>query len=183
VPKSARPSTDRVREALFSILDSRISLEEAHVLDLFCGSGSLGIEALSRGARTAFFVDSNSDSIKAVRENLLSLEIADGQVLQSTVDKFLQNDAKKKNSDDTGRYSLVFADPPYADLELKSLLRALSGSGLLKAEAQLVVESQVEEKDSPSEIDQFRLLVDRSYGQSRIRLFEHSVADVEELNE
>ena len=70
VPSAARPSTDRVREALFSILASRMSFEESSVLDIFCGSGSLGLEAVSRGAEFAVFVDSDKGSVKAAQTNI-----------------------------------------------------------------------------------------------------------------
>lgn len=104
-PKSvARPSTDRLREALFSILGSRV--ENARVLDLFAGSGALGIEALSRGARSAVFVDCDRHAGKAIERNLKHTRLADkGTLLLREVLPALKGLR--------GPFELVFADPPY----------------------------------------------------------------------
>lgn len=104
-PKSlARPSTDRLREALFSILGDRVI--EARVLDLFAGSGALGIEALSRGARSALFVDRDRQASKAIDRNLQHTGLADrGRILQREVMSALKGLR--------GQFDLVFADPPY----------------------------------------------------------------------
>ena len=101
----ARPSTDRLREALFSILAS--CLPDAKVLDLFAGSGSLGIEALSRGAESAVFVDSQRAACLALNENLAKTRLVDRATCHQR-DVF---DALKSLS---GSFDLIFADPPYA---------------------------------------------------------------------
>jgi 16S rRNA (guanine966-N2)-methyltransferase len=175
VPNAARPSTDRVREALFSILASRMSFEEASVLDIFCGSGSLGLEAVSRGAEFAVFVDSDKGSVKAAQTNIDRLELEGSTVIHSPVGKFLEHQQVSVKGDKNRRFSLVFADPPYSELNLVDLMSKLKASSCLADQALVVIESALElEKvtlKGPGEIDNFELLVDRTYGQSRIRLF------------
>jgi 16S rRNA (guanine966-N2)-methyltransferase len=102
--RSTRPTSDRVREALFSILGPA-ALEGARVLDLFAGSGALGIEALSRGATSAEFVDSDARAVAAVRANLAALG-ADAPVHR--------RDAYAWLATASGPYDVVFADPPYS---------------------------------------------------------------------
>jgi 16S rRNA (guanine966-N2)-methyltransferase len=102
---NTRPTSDRVREALFSILGARV--EDARVLDLFAGSGALGIEALSRGAREATFVDNAAPAIRALEANLRDLDAA-ATVVRAEVRRFLGGASR------SGRqYDLVFLDPPY----------------------------------------------------------------------
>jgi len=101
--RSTRPTSDRVREALFSILAGAV--EGARVLDLFAGSGALGIEALSRGAASATFVDSDARAVAAVRANLAALG-AEATVTRRDVFAWLGAAA--------GTYDIVFADPPYS---------------------------------------------------------------------
>jgi 16S rRNA (guanine966-N2)-methyltransferase len=103
--RATRPTSDRVREALFSILGERVV--DAQVLDLFAGSGALGLEALSRGAAGATFVDSAPAAIRAVSDNLAALETG-AQVRREDALRFLDGAAR------AGRhYDLVFLDPPY----------------------------------------------------------------------
>lgn len=108
VPKGTdtRPTSERVREALFSILGDDVA--GAHVLDLFAGSGALGIEALSRGAAAATFVDSAEAAVRCIRVNLRSLSI-EGEVSRLEAAGFLRTASER------GRhYDLVFIDPPYS---------------------------------------------------------------------
>lgn len=104
--KTVRPTLDRVREAWMSIV--QLSLPGARVLDLFAGSGALGIEALSRGAASAEFVDSDPRSLSILRENLIALDATDrATVLRSDAIAFADSLAPDS-------YDVVFADPPYA---------------------------------------------------------------------
>jgi 16S rRNA (guanine966-N2)-methyltransferase len=106
---TTRPTSDRVREAVFSMLGS---LDGARALDLFAGSGALGIEALSRGATFCAFVDRDRRAITALRANLRALEVADGAfaVYAQTAQGALKNAAARGDA-----YDVVFLDPPYAD--------------------------------------------------------------------
>ena len=104
--RALRPTSERVREAVFSSLESMGGLEGATVVDLFAGTGALGIEALSRGASHAVFVDAHPDALAAVRSNLEATGLADsGHVVRSDVVQFLERQ-------DEG-FDLAFADPPY----------------------------------------------------------------------
>ena len=100
-----RPTTDKVRAAIFSSLDSMGVIDEAHVLDLFAGSGALGIEALSRGASAATFVDANREAIDVIEANLASTGLTGGITVRSDALRFVSAG---------GRYDVAFADPPYA---------------------------------------------------------------------
>jgi 16S rRNA (guanine966-N2)-methyltransferase len=116
VPAGVRPVSDRVREGLFSSLADRV--EGAHVLDLFAGTGALGIEALSRGAADAVFVDRDRRSVGAIRQNLARTGFEDRA-------RVLRADAARSLEGLEGPYDLVFVDPPY-EAEPPDAERALS---------------------------------------------------------
>jgi 16S rRNA (guanine966-N2)-methyltransferase len=122
VPPGARPVSDRAREGLFSSLGSRV--RGALVLDLFAGTGALGIEALSRGAEHAVFVDRSGRATAAVKENLARTRLSDrGSVLQGEAETFLAQPDRPE-----GPFDLVFLDPPY-DLAATRIERILSAIG------------------------------------------------------
>ena len=116
IPSTIRPTTDRVKEAIFDILGSLGGVEDLVVVDLFCGSGALGIEALSRGARSALFVDEDPAAIAATRENLISvgLEDADASFKRAAIPPFSPPVA-----------DLVFMDPPYAITDLAPIIEGI----------------------------------------------------------
>jgi len=114
-----RPTSDRVREAIFDILSSVADVEGAHVADLFAGTGAMGIEALSRGASSVIFVDRDQTAIDAIRSNLVASGLAGSDVtlLRTDVGRWLEGRRLARSGDDAGgcdRFDLVFADPPYA---------------------------------------------------------------------
>ena len=128
VPPGVRPVSDRVREGLFSSLGGR--LERARVLDLFAGTGALGIEALSRGAEGAVFVDSSPAAVTAVRDNLARTGLDERAVVRrSDVRRFLE-----RGSADAEGFDFVFLDPPYeaGGAELDPLLALLDTKPLLR---------------------------------------------------
>ncbi|WP_018970091.1 16S rRNA (guanine(966)-N(2))-methyltransferase RsmD [Rubritalea marina] len=145
VPKAVvRPTTDRTREALFSMLQHHTA--EAKVLDLFAGAGSLGMEALSRGAQSCDFVEQQGACQKVIRENLASLQLPHGQVIGMDVLTFV-----KRNQ---SVYDIVFADPPYYKVpgdrdfaselfEMPELLRALGEGGLFVLEVDVKHEPEI----------------------------------------
>ncbi|MDE3064313.1 MAG: RsmD family RNA methyltransferase [Acidobacteriota bacterium] len=113
LPPSVRPTTDYAREAIFSMLESRGGLVDLVVADLYCGSGAMGIEALSRGARRVHFVDADPACLAAARENLESLGLAgEARYVRATLPSW----------DPPGDLDLVLADPPYGELDLDALL-------------------------------------------------------------
>jgi 16S rRNA (guanine966-N2)-methyltransferase len=104
--RDTRPTSDRVREAVFAILGS---VEGAHVLDLFAGSGALGLEALSRGATSAVFVESDPVAVKAIERNVEKLRVEGAEIVRADVLRYL--------AEETARYDLVLVDPPYEMVE------------------------------------------------------------------
>ncbi len=136
VPGSGtRPTTDKVKEALFSMIGPYFDDGE-RVLDLFAGSGGLGIEALSRGAESAVFVDSSAQSVEVVRRNLESTRLA-GKA------SVYRNEAKRalKALEKAGRaFDLIFLDPPYAMKDCDALLLEIAKRGLAAESAIAVVE-------------------------------------------
>jgi 16S rRNA (guanine966-N2)-methyltransferase len=155
---ATRPTSDRVREALFSILGARIP--DARVLDLFAGSGALGIEALSRGARSATFVDNGTPAIRAIKANLSALG-AEAGIRQSDALRFLAH-----ASELGAQYDLVFLDPPYRHAE--RLARPLSEAlpAVLAPGAVAVAES---DRRAPLALD-LPLHDERRYGDTLIRI-------------
>jgi 16S rRNA (guanine966-N2)-methyltransferase len=159
-PKGAatRPTADRVREALFSILGARV--EGARVLDLFAGSGALGLEALSRGAAEATFVDSAAAAIDAVRSNLEALG-GEADVRKADAVRFLRT-----ASGQARQYDLVLLDPPYRlaarlGRELSEALPAVLAPGAL-----VVSES---DRRAPLPLD-LPVTDERRYGDTLIRI-------------
>ncbi len=155
---ATRPTSDRVREALFSVLGA--SVAETRVLDLFAGSGALGIEALSRGAGAAVFVDRAPAAIRAIRANLRTLQL-DADVRQMPALAALRTAARRAEA-----YDLVFLDPPYrhsAELgrELSEELVAILATG-----ARIVSES---DRREPLELA-FPISDERRYGDTVIRI-------------
>jgi 16S rRNA (guanine966-N2)-methyltransferase len=147
-----RPTADRVREALFSMLDD---VSGAHVLDLYAGSGALGIEALSRGAESALFVERDARAAAAIERNLASLGL-DQPVVRQDVMRFL---ARAE-----GTFDLVFCDPPYDAASRLAGALAERLPGLTAEGARIVTES---DKRRPLELP-FALLRERTYGDTRI---------------
>lgn len=134
-PAGTRPTSDRVREALFSSIEARMDLDGIRVLDLYAGSGALGLEALSRGAAVALLVESDRRAAAVLRGNIADLGLTAAQVRVGAVAQVLAQAG-------AGEFDLVFADPPYdlATAAVEGDIGALAAHGWLAADALLLVE-------------------------------------------
>lgn len=159
--RATRPTPERVREALFSILGA---VDDLRVLDLFAGSGALGIEALSRGAAMVTLVDSAGDAARAIRRNVGSLG-AEAEVRRQSVSSFLEQ------AREAGRqYDLVFLDPPYD--QAPKLGPGLSAAlvPVLAPGARVIGES---DRRAPLELGRLTPRDERRYGDTLIRIYSH----------
>jgi 16S rRNA (guanine966-N2)-methyltransferase len=162
-----RPTSDRVREALFSALGAAVP--GARVLDLYAGSGALGIEALSRGAAGAVFVDSDRESVAAIRANLALTGMDDrASVVRSLVGGFL---AAGRH----GPFDLVFLDPPYAQGPPAQDLEALVAGGFLDGGASVVLETRGPEVIQP--VEGLEVVSRRRYGDTTLVFLRPSGAE------
>ena len=164
---ATRPTSDRAREALFSTLESEFgSINDLTVLDLYCGSGAVGAEALSRSAAVVYAVDNDEKATSVTRQNFALLENISGigttSVITSSVGKFLDKTSELK-------FDVVFLDPPY-DLpnnEIEKTLSSLVKNGFLKSSAVIAIE-----RDSKSKRLNWPLglkeLKERKYGAATI---------------
>lgn len=159
-----RPTADRVKEALFSILASRFEIPGCAVLDLYAGSGALGIEALSRGAASAVFVDRDPEVARVLRRNLEVCRLQ-GRVLVLAAARALA-----QLEQEGGSFDGVFIDPPYAGDEAAASLARLGSGTLLRANAWVVVEHD-SRKPLPERSDALHLILTRRYGTSVLSLF------------
>jgi 16S rRNA (guanine966-N2)-methyltransferase len=130
---SVRPAADRVRQTIFDMLTNRIVFDGARVLDLFAGSGSLGIEALSRGAAHATFVENGRDAAGFIELNLRTLGCAEAGIV-------LETDALGFVRPESGQFDLVFADPPYVFDRTADIPDIVFGSGILRPGGYLLIE-------------------------------------------
>jgi 16S rRNA (guanine(966)-N(2))-methyltransferase RsmD len=138
---STRPTLDRVKESLFNILQNDIT--EKNVLDLFAGSGALGIEALSRGANKAYFSDSNPEAVKVIKENLTKTRFID----YSKVYNMSYEKAITKMSNENVKIDIVFIDPPYRLGIAANSIKLIIQNDLLNENAIIVVETDEKERD------------------------------------
>lgn len=162
-PRGTRPTSERVREAVFSALEASVELDGSRVLDLYAGSGALGLEALSRGAAYATFVEADRRAAQIVRRNAGSLGFRQIRIEQAKAETALADTAL--GVPPAGPFDVVFADPPY-DLDpsrLDSALRALVAGGRLAPGAVVVLEQAVRNGD-PSWPEPLAAIRSRRYG-------------------
>ncbi len=168
-PKSdkIRPTTDRVRESIFNILEHgkyAFSLEQIRVLDLFAGTGALGLEAMSRGAAFCLFVEDNTAARAIIRRNIEIMS------LTGSTKVFRRDATKLSASGRHGQFDLVFLDPPYGQDLGERAIRSLQEGGWLSPAARIVLEeSHKIELDLP---DTLKILDNRSYGDTRITMIQ-----------
>jgi 16S rRNA (guanine966-N2)-methyltransferase len=162
-PSGVRPTGDRAREGMFNSLGTLLDLEGARVLDLYAGSGALGLEALSRGAAAVTFVESSPRVLPVLEANVATVGLPGARVLRGSVPAVVSGPAPSA-------YDLVLADPPYATPtdQVLDVLRLLSGGGWLAPDAVVVVErsSREEPWEWPTPLVGLR---ERRYGEALLR--------------
>lgn len=167
---ATRPTSDRVREAIFSMLVAGGLIEEGRkVLDLYAGSGALGLEAVSRGAAKAILVEQGRDALAAIRDNVRSLDVADRvQIVAGRVERALKE--LKELREVEGPFDIVFLDPPYAEVKAPGFVRILeAAAGLLADQGALILEHA--SGDVPPVVGLLTLDRTRHYGDTAVSLF------------
>ena len=161
-PAGTRPTSDRVREAVFSALGARMDFGGARVLDLYAGSGGLALEALSRGAARAVLVESNAKAAGVASANIEAVGLPGASVHRGRVQALL-------DAGTDAPYELVFADPPYdiAETAVTAMLAALCAHGWLAADALVVLERSSRCPDTKWPTGAVDVLV-RRYGETRV---------------
>ena len=156
-----RPTADRVKEALFSIIN--FDIPNAAVLDLFGGTGQLGIEALSRGAKRGVFVDAREEACRLIRENLRRTKLTqESVVVRSDYMQFLNRC--------TERFSIIFLDPPYAETYLENAIKRIAEIDILQTDGIIVAERPVG-KELPWEFDGYQRSKDYKYGKTLLTIY------------
>ena len=157
-----RPTTDRVKEGLFSAL--QFEIEGRRVLDLFAGTGQLGIECLSRGASAAVFVDRRPDAVKLIRENLKVTDLADRAVSADSME-FLKGLREK--------FDIIFLDPPYAAGLLEPAIAHIAKFDILSPHGIIMAEHPVE-RTMPALAAPYRLHKTYRYGKIAVTMYRRS---------
>jgi 16S rRNA (guanine(966)-N(2))-methyltransferase RsmD len=159
-----RPTADRIKESLFNIIN--LLVNKADVLDLFAGSGALGIESLSRGAKFTTFIDNNKESIAVIKSNLLHT----GLEQQSEVYQTDFETGLKKLKEANRKYNIIFLDPPYGKgLEFKAI-EEITKHKLLKTDGVIILENE-QKDDLPQEIAAMVKTDTRNYGRTSISFY------------
>lgn len=161
---AVRPATDRVKGSIFNMLQNRLGLGGAFVLDLFAGTGSLGFEAISRGAEKVVFVDDDDEALDLIEQNADKLGCADRCEVR-------KGDALNHVVMETRAYHLIFADPPYAFPELSSIPERIFSRQLLKKDGLLIIEHARRTTFPPSTA--YRVAVSREFGNTTVSFFSH----------
>ncbi|HEX8280878.1 MAG TPA: 16S rRNA (guanine(966)-N(2))-methyltransferase RsmD, partial [Chthoniobacterales bacterium] len=178
VPETdVRPTMDRVKAAIFSSLGERII--GAHVLDLFAGTGALGIEALSRGAASALFVEENRTAVRAIEQNFIRTKLR-GRVVLKEVFAFLES------ASTTMRYDIIFADPPYEKTKsggefTKLLLENRRIADVLQPGGVFVLEKRPGEEVVPPTL--WDIARAKTYGATEVLFLEHAAGETAEPRE
>ena len=156
-----RPTADRVKEALFSIIN--FDIPGARVLDLFGGTGQLGIEALSRGAKSAVFVDAAEDACRLIRENLKRTRLEqDARVIRSDYMDYLRRCREN--------YEIILLDPPYAEVFLENALKCITEIDILQSGGIIVTERPLG-KELPWDFEGYTRSRDYKYGKILLTIY------------
>jgi len=155
-----RPTAERVREAIFNIC--QFYVQNCEFLDLFAGSGAMGIEALSRGAKSATFVDHNKESVRAIRQNLENLKAENSaHVFNGNVLEFIERQAKRHKS-----YDIIYVDPPYDTNLGQEVLTLIDETSLLKTGGTLFIEGPKDKDFEQLPLNTLELVSSRRLGKA-----------------
>lgn len=165
-PSGTRPTSDRVREAVFNALAARLDFAGLTVLDLYAGSGALGLEALSRGARSAIFVEADAKAAAVIARNIAALDAGGATVRRGSVESVLGGGAQR-------RADLVLADPPYdlAPTAVDAVLATMAERGWVGAGSVVMVERRAS-SEPVGWPEGWIALSARRYGDTRVELAE-----------
>ena len=167
---ATRPTTMRVKESLFSAITSALgSLEGVCVLDGFAGSGALGIEALSRGAKSALFVDKRADAVKLVRENLALCHLEENA-------QVICGDSLAALGTQSGRFDIIFLDPPYESGLLEQAMEKIAQFDILSPHGIMVAESP-QNQTLPELPAPYGLYREYRYGKIKVSIYHRAVEE------
>lgn len=155
-----RPTSDRAKEGIFSLLEARTYLAETHVLDLFAGSGNLGFEAISRGAQSCVFVDREERHTRHIQKLSEAFGVSPQvRTVTSDTETYLQNRS--------GRFDVIFADPPYDYFYMEEMVDVIFSGGWLADEGWLILEHDKRHDFSSRK----NALLTRAYGRTTVSIF------------
>ena len=166
---SIRPTSDRLKESLFSILESNkynIKIENSNVIDICSGTGALGIEALSRGAKLIYFIDKDPKAINVLQKNISKLKI---DYKNETYIKIIRDDANKALQNIKNNFDIVLIDPPYNSNVIEECLVKLKQYNLINFNSYIFAESS---KNENINFDGFDLLDTKIYGKSKLTILQ-----------
>lgn len=159
-----RPTTDRVKESIFSMIHT--SITDSIIIDLFSGTGNLGIEALSRGAEKVFFVDKNKNSIKLIKENIESMGLKEkSEVLFCDALRAIKRLASLPN-----KFDIIFMDPPYSKGFIIPCMEAIDAERILNEDGFILIEHDL--KDTlPNKVGRLTKRKEKKYGNTMISIY------------
>ncbi|NCO66794.1 MAG: 16S rRNA (guanine(966)-N(2))-methyltransferase RsmD [Candidatus Aquicultor secundus] len=162
--QAIRPTSDRVKEAVFNIIGGRVN--DANVLDLFAGTGGFGIEALSRGAKETYFIDTSNEAVRLIKKNLEATGLGDTAI----VIKADANKAIKRLVKDGAKFDLIFLDPPYRiSVSFLNAILFTLGHHVLQSDGLLVLEHSA--KIEPRAVEGLDVESTRVYGDTAVTFY------------
>ena len=168
--KETRPTTDRFKETLFNIIENslKIDLKEKNILDLFAGSGSLGLEAISRGAKSCVFLDKSSKAIKVIEYNINNLGLSSSDCINIDVSKI-----RKFKKDVEDKIDIIFSDPPYSKTDINEIaISNLVKNSWIRRNSYLFLETSI--RRPIKDIKDFQIIDDRKIGDSLLITYLYS---------
>ena len=164
--KTTRPLKDLVKESIFNIIQHsnkiNFQIENSKILDLYAGSGSFGIECISRDAKLVYFFEKHQNAIKILNQNINSLkENSNYKLFEKDCLDFLASDSFK-----TKNFNIIFLDPPFKEDTLNKILNLILSKNILKDDGLIIIHRHI--KDKIKIIDELEIVEDRKYGISRI---------------